>query len=84
MVSRKFRFWPQANLKEGIIALEEAIVTGAASVSFQGPGGGTVTYTDYDNFQRILADLNDAYDRADGITNKPALQQIRIYGRSPW
>lgn len=84
MVSRKYRFWPQDKLKEAIIALEEALSSGAATVSFQGPGGGTVQWTAYDNFERILRDLNDAYDRGDGETTKPALQQIRIYGRSPW
>ncbi|MEF3134610.1 hypothetical protein OS035_24445 [Rhizobium sp. 268] len=53
-------------------------------MSAQIPGGGTVQWTSYENFNRILADLNDAYDRADGIVNKPGLQQIRIYGRSPY
>ncbi|TBY57990.1 hypothetical protein E0H39_29685 [Rhizobium leguminosarum bv. viciae] len=83
-MSRKYRFWPQANIREAIIALEEAISSGAATVSFQGPGGGTVQWTSYENFELILRDLNDAYDRADGLTSKPALQQIRIYGRSPY
>ncbi|MGO7445136.1 hypothetical protein [Rhizobium leguminosarum] len=83
-MSRKYRFWPQPNIREAIIALEEAISSGAATVSFQGPGGGTVQWTSYQNFELILRDLNDAYDRADGIANKPALQQIRIYGRSPY
>lgn len=84
MASRSYRFWTALEIHEAIRAIEFAKTTVAASVSYQ--GGGAVQYTSRENFDIILAELNDAYDRiALGITEeKPALQRVRIIARRGW
>lgn len=78
MASRKFEFWSALDIREAIIALEQGISTGAASVTTQGPGGGSVTWTQFDNFERILNDMYRAWDRKNGaVETAPALTQIR-------
>jgi hypothetical protein len=80
MVSRKYRFWSAIELREAILALEDAMTIGAATTSYQ--GAGTVQWTSRENFEAILRDLNDAYDRIVlGETNAPAITQRRIYPR---
>lgn len=84
MASRSYRFWTALEIHEAIRAIEFAKTTVAASVSYQ--GGGSVQYTSRENFDIILKELNDAYDRiALGITEeKPALQRVRIIARRGW
>ncbi|WP_192886384.1 hypothetical protein [Agrobacterium sp. LAD9] len=79
---RKYRFWEPLMLQEAIVELEKAIAMGTASVSTQGPGGGTVTWTSRDNYEAILKDLYAAYDaKVEGISRPAAIQQFRIVPR---
>ncbi|MBB4064039.1 hypothetical protein [Gellertiella hungarica] len=77
MASRKFEFWSALEIREAIIALEQGISTGAASVSTQGPGGGSVTWTSRENYNALLDELYAAWDRKNGADTKPALTQFR-------
>lgn len=78
---RKYRFWEQIMLREAIVELEKAIALGAASVSTPVPGGGSVTWTNRDNYESILRDLYAAYDAKDGINRQAAISHIRIVPR---
>jgi hypothetical protein len=78
---RKYRFWEPLMLREAIVELEKAIAMGTASVSTQGPGGGTVTWTSRDNYEAILRDLYAAYDAKSGINRQAAIKHYRIVPR---
>lgn len=78
---RKYRFWDQLLLREAIVELEKAIALGAASVSTPGPGGGSVTWTNRDNYEAILRDLYAAFDAKDGIDRQAAISHVRIVPR---
>ncbi len=84
MTSRSYRFWSALEIIEAIRHIELAKSTAAASVSYQ--GGGAVQYTSRENFEIILKELNDAYDRiALGVTEeKPAVRRIRIISKRGW
>ncbi len=85
MASRSYRFWSALEIIEAIRHIELAKSTAAASVSYQ--GGGSVQYTSRENFDIILKELNDAYDRialGDESSEKPALQRVRIIARRGW
>lgn len=85
MASRSYRFWTALEIHEAIRAIEFAKTTVAASVSYQ--GGGAVQYTSRENFDIILKELNDAYDRialGENPADKPALSRVRIIARRGW
>lgn len=87
-MSRFGELWGNAlEIREAIVALEQGIATGAASVSTAGPGGGTVTWTSRDNYRAILADLYAAWDRMnspDIASAQPALRRIRQISKRGW
>lgn len=79
---RKYRFWEPLMLREAIVELEKAIALGAASVSTPGPGGGSVTWTNRDNYEAILRDLYAAYDAKEyGMNRQAAVSHVRIVPR---
>lgn len=86
-MNRFGEFWSSLEIREAIIALEQGISTGAASVSTAGPGGGTVTWTSRDNYKAILSDLYAAWDQKnspDIATAQPALRRIRQISKRGW
>lgn len=86
-MNRFGEFLSALEIREAIIALEQGISTGAASVSTAGPGGGTVTWTSRDNYKALLADLYAAWDQKnspDVFTAQPALRRIRQISKRGW
>ncbi|MDX0165778.1 hypothetical protein GOC43_28775 [Sinorhizobium meliloti] len=86
-MNRFGEFWSALEIREAIIALEQGISTGAASVSTAGPGGGTVTWTSRDNYKAILADLYAAWDLKNSPevpAAQPALRRIRQISKRGW
>lgn len=86
-MNRFGEFWSSLEIREAIIALEQGISTGAASVSTAGPGGGTVTWTSRDNYKAILSDLYAAWDQKNSpeiVTAQPALRRVRQISKRGW
>lgn len=86
-MNRFGEFWSALETREAIIALEQGIATGAASVTTSGPGGGSVTWTSRDNYKAILADLYAAWDRMNSPevpVAQPALRRMRQISRRGW
>lgn len=84
-MARMFEFWSALEIREAIVALEQGISTGAASVTTSGPGGGSVTWTTRDNYKALLEDLYAGWDRANGSDNsRPAVRRIRIISKRGW
>lgn len=79
---RRFVNWSVPELEQAIRELEEAQTSGAASVSYGGPGGGSVTWVTYENFDKILTDLYRALDRATGVATPPHVRFIKTVTRS--
>ncbi|MBY5873732.1 hypothetical protein HFN53_17075 [Rhizobium leguminosarum] len=82
MARRRFVGWTVDDLQRAIRELEEAQTSGAATVSFGGPGGGSVSWVTYDNMDRVLTDLYRALDRASGIETPSQVRFIQTVVRS--
>ncbi len=86
-MNRFGELWSALEVREAILALEQGISTGAASVSTAGPGGGTVTWTSRDNYKAILSDLYSAWDRKNSpemSVERPAVRRVRIIAKRGW
>lgn len=79
---RLFRLWTREQCTEAILALEEGIATGVASISY--PAGGTLSYTSLDNAEKLLSSLYAQLDALDGKRKKPAIQMIRFVAKRSW
>jgi len=70
---RLFRFWTREQCTEAIIALEEGLASGAQSISY--PAGGSLSYTTFENAEKLLRAL---YGRIDDLDGRRGKKPVRI------
>jgi len=71
---RLFKLWTREQCTDAILALEEGLASGTQSISY--PAGGSLTQTNFENAEKILAHLYARLDDIDGKRRKPAVKLI--------
>lgn len=79
MAVTMFRMWSQAEIEQAIVALEQAIAGGVASVNYV--GGGTVQYVPQAMMERTLARLYTALEDRAGTAQTKRPHRI-VYTRA--
>lgn len=70
---RLFRYWTREQCTEAILALEEGLASGAQNISY--PAGGSLSYTNFSNAEKLLAAL---YRRIDDIEGKRQKAPVKM------
>lgn len=71
---RLFRFWTRQQCTDAILALEEGLATGAQSISY--PAGGSLSYTNFENAEKLLAALYARLDELEGKRKKASVKLL--------
>ena len=69
---RLFRFWTREQCTDAILALEEGLASGAQNISY--PAGGSLSYTNFENAEKLLSSLYRRIDELDGKRKKSAVK----------
>lgn len=71
---RLFRFWTREQCTDAIFALEEGLASGAQSISY--PAGGSLSYTNFENAEKLLTALYSRIDILDGKRPKARVKLV--------
>ena len=71
---RLFKLWTREQCTDAILALEEGLASGAQSISY--PAGGSLTQTNFENAEKILAHLYARLNDLDGKRPKVSVKML--------